>query len=725
MLALQSDLRQKKSSQEIASNVGPHGINEREISTEEISEVSDDIDLQLDLEQKAKSTVQSVIHMAPRESNQTINSQSDISEIKDKLDILISKMNISKEEEKLGPPTETSVALKSVQEAKCLLDIAGTGFNYYPGEFDGGIIRCEVCFEAACDQNTAQRSQVLANAERAKFQAAGNTFATGVLVDKSKAEDLISGKNQAWYNLKRMMQDHVGCSTTRNGGMAHYKTLLLQKQQRTVERNLQQVMANQLSAVLMVVKVKAASLHYENMVGLLHSCGAEVGNIGHGRNQLNAMIKCFQVYLSNKTKEVLTSPIPSTGLPPHFSTTSDKSTPAHLSNHAVMVLLMVNGEKTAIPIDSPAVYAFKTESVEGGTASELAEQVIKSLTETVKLPHSCLSYLMAHHADGQYQAADFLKTLKSQINTIADGADTFFIVPWDTAHWMDCGMRDIREKEDRGEILRRLVKRANKFHLMFGRGKGYAEYHGFAKENELKANVANTYATTRFTSSAFSQFKSIYQSFEALARAFTEIRETNDECEEMKYLVKGRDFCVDLCGAIDIMSPVMEMMVKSQSLDQYLWSVTKWWPRIKQKLEAMRINIEQQLENVDQPSLQSKLFPILAEHYKELSSEDGNDCTFRNVMLNEGWMVENTNDIEVSKSKKKRTVTWTCRLVPDSLQEMLQFIEAIVDNIDHRYEDNATEAACTLSCFHLPDILSTIQGNWEFKLIFSIVLLQF
>ncbi len=61
-------------------------------------------------------------------------------------------------------------------------------------------------------------------------------------------------------------------------------------------------------------------------------------------------------------------------------------------------------------------------------------------------------------------------------------------------------------------------------------------------------------------------------------------------------------------------------------------------------------------------------------------------------------MVENTNDIEVSKSKKKRTVTWTCRLVPDSLQEMLQFIEAIVDNIDHRYEDNATEAACTLSC---------------------------
>lgn len=80
---------------------------------------------------------------------------------------------------------------------------------------------------------------------------------------------------------------------------------------------------------------------------------------------------------------------------------------------------------------------------------------------------------------------------------------------------------------------------------MFGRGRGHAEYLGFAKEKELMAHITKVYARTRFASSSFTQFQSIYRSYEALAKAFTELRETDNE-EEMKYLLKGRDFCIDL-----------------------------------------------------------------------------------------------------------------------------------------------------------------------------------
>ena len=111
--------------------------------------------------------------------------------------------------------------------------------------------------------------------------------------------------------------------------------------------------------------------------------------------------------------------------------------------------------------------------------------------------------------------------------------ETFFVIPWDTAHWMDLCMAAIREREEGGEILRRFVKRANKFNIMFGRGKGHAEYQGFAAENQLKAHVTKVHATTRFASSAFSQFESIYASYEALAKSFTEMRETDDEEEEI------------------------------------------------------------------------------------------------------------------------------------------------------------------------------------------------
>ena len=74
------------------------------------------------------------------------------------------------------------------------------------------------------------------------------------------------------------------------------------------------------------------------------------------------------------------------------------------------------------------------------------------------------------------------------------------------------------------------------------------------------------------------QFESIYESYQD---------------EEMKYMVKGRDFCLDLCGIIDILSKPMEMMNKAQSLEQYLWSVTKWWPKVKAILLSHETRSEQ------------------------------------------------------------------------------------------------------------------------------------
>ena len=70
----------------------------------------------------------------------------------------------------------------------------------------------------------------------------------------------------------------------------------------------------------------------------------------------------------------------------------------------------------------------------------------------------------------------------------------------------------------------------------------------------MKALAPKIYATTRFASSSFAQFESVYESYEALASVFTMIRETDDNEEEMKYQVKGKDFCFYLCGVTDVLS---------------------------------------------------------------------------------------------------------------------------------------------------------------------------
>ena len=99
---------------------------------------------------------------------------------------------------------------------------------------------------------------------------------------------------------------------------------------------------------------------------------------------------------------------------------------------------------------------------------------------------------------------------------------------------------------------------------MFGHGRGHIEYSGYTKENKLKFCTTSNFSTTRFASSSFEVIKKTFTNYEGLVRTYSQMMETEDEEEEMRYLIKGRDFCIDVCGVIDILSPLMEMMVKGR-----------------------------------------------------------------------------------------------------------------------------------------------------------------
>ena len=128
-----------------------------------------------------------------------------------------------------------------------------------------------------------------------------------------------------------------------------------------------------------MVKMKSAAMGYEDIIGLLHSCSATVGNMGHGRNQVNQMLNAFQVYLYKKLRKHLRTPLASTGISPHFSTISDKSTPSRCTNHAVMIVLMIEGDKTAFPIAAPPVNEFENSELVGGDANHLAAHLLELL----------------------------------------------------------------------------------------------------------------------------------------------------------------------------------------------------------------------------------------------------------------------------------------------------------------------------------------------------------
>ena len=76
-----------------------------------------------------------------------------------------------------------------------------------------------------------------------------------------------------------------------------------------------------------------------------------------------------------------------------------------------MVLVTVDGKKTAIPVDAAAVCWFSDAQIESETAEELAEQESSAFINTLKLPTTILTCLMAHQV-GQYQAKMFLERVK-------------------------------------------------------------------------------------------------------------------------------------------------------------------------------------------------------------------------------------------------------------------------------------------------------------------------
>lgn len=75
---------------------------------------------------------------------------------------------------------------------------------------------------------------------------------------------------------------------------------------------------------------------------------------------------------------------------------------------------------------------------------------------------------------------------------------------------------------------------------MFGLGRGFAELKEHSKTSGFdKPQVTVTFATTRFFSSAITQWKRILGNYKQLLSTYIQYREdTDDDCDETKFEVK-------------------------------------------------------------------------------------------------------------------------------------------------------------------------------------------
>ena len=92
------------------------------------------------------------------------------------------------------------------------------------------------------------------------------------------------------------------------------------------------------------------------------------------------LIKCMLSVINQKTPEVMTTCLPSTGIPPHYYMTLDKTIVNMRTNQAVIVCPMIEGRRIPIAVAAPLVYSPDNNSgVTGGSAEDSGIQALNLL----------------------------------------------------------------------------------------------------------------------------------------------------------------------------------------------------------------------------------------------------------------------------------------------------------------------------------------------------------
>lgn len=239
------------------------------------------------------------------------------------------------------------------------------------------------------------------------------------------------------------------------------------------------VTENLVTIAMTVVKTKSAALHYDTLVIPHASTGSDVGELAHGRKQFVALLRAAEVWCDRQIAMFLSTPLPSTKLPPHFYVTADKSTPNRISNQAVMVCPIIAGHQKAIAINAPEVFESTESDIDGDVSGAHAPELATTIYQNIKNAYSTIQDSLLQGAsmrtvcDGAYStAAQFNKTLSTVLNHEKYDPSLFSVL-WDAQHFIDLAFSDVFEGRigSSKTFVSQLVQRTCVVHRMFQRRK--------------------------------------------------------------------------------------------------------------------------------------------------------------------------------------------------------------------------------------------------------------
>jgi hypothetical protein len=549
--------------------------------------------------------------------------------------------------------SDTSKAIRRLKSAENIIQIAeATNLLewFYDEDEETGILRCLPCFQLYMASRPNLANLTPLRAQRLLSSSSSGTFATGILLKKETTRLLIQGHNSRWYTQKNSCLEHLCLIGT--GSNIHKKAMDEYKRNLQIEQRRSTAAMNIFRSVIADLKLGAAAQHVETLISLLASCSVNVGRIGHSRKNVKDILYCLEKTVNGRILKWLSTPLPSTMIPPHYWATIDKSTPSRTTNQATLIVARdENGIPNPIPVAAPPVYSeFDVASYE-----KMAEMLLKVIQDNFST--DLLARLCAVSADGPYQANGFRGKLLEKLG-IEDNELALPVI-WDAAHVLNLAVLDVKDSNtDSGQHFRRFIKRCNVFNTILANGKGFA----FLQLTDSSARRPVSYACQRFASSSYEQWEKIEKSFASYWQAFDLLYPNRREDEEYQYMIAGSDFIMDLLAFLDTMKPVVDLMLRVQSLDTPVWKLKLWWPSIKALMAKA-----------------SNEYPVSLPKLNKVMGSLKAGCTYNAVTLLPGWLITN-----VEGRGGNKTYTWSLRDDEDIENDHVQFAKDLMTAVENR-----------------------------------------
>ena len=211
------------------------------------------------------------------------------------------------------------------------------------------ILRCKTCFSLY-----KSKAGTLTPAQAAKKFRTWHSICTGRYFNPEKMSSLVNGEGVYWRKPKSSLLKHMICA---KDGQTHFKVLTMLSEERNLKNIHYEATETMLKSALTAVKSKSGATHYEDQIAFAYSVGAQVDQCGHSRKVVPDVIKCLLAVISEKTREVLLTNLPSTGILPHYYMAVDKATVNRRTSQGVIICPRINEKRVPIIAGAPDVYS--------------------------------------------------------------------------------------------------------------------------------------------------------------------------------------------------------------------------------------------------------------------------------------------------------------------------------------------------------------------------------